>query len=146
VAIVLVVVALLCVVCCVGAMAYVFSNDQMAYVGWQASMASGSTTAVDAGLVCKDSQAQRFSEAFHQRYYVDYTGGTTLSITNTTQQGDSYIFEGQITGSSSDSNYNPSYFGDYSATFVMGDDKGFLGLFGHCIEEIHQTRPALNVQ
>src|SRR5512133_749915 len=62
VAIVLVVVALLCVVCCVGAMAYVFSNDQMAYVGWQASMASGSTTAVDAGLVCKDSQAQRFSE------------------------------------------------------------------------------------
>lgn len=99
----------------------------------EATVATWSTIALmdnptELGIVCKDSPAEAFSRGLKDIY------GDNLSITVTNPakvDGQDKTYEADVTIDSE----------TQTLWFVLGDDKGFLGLIGNCIYDI---RPALS--
>lgn len=121
---------IICVVCCVGAVAVAFSSDEVAVTTWFTLAADNDVT--DIGLVCEGSPAEDYSAV----YAGNYDNVTSVTINEFTEEssGEYYVEVTLDSDQGQDS---------WRGTFTMGDENGFLGLFGNCIEEI---QPGLSLR
>lgn len=138
-----------CLLCCVGgigAFAFAFRPAVPAIL-W-ISLANNGEADQTGSVVCKDSQAELFSLAYHQAYGSD----VTINFTTFNSENDEVTIEGTMkrtTGSWSSAD-DPDGDGtvDYKAIFIINGDgtpssdenKAISNFFG-CIETINQTSP-----